>query len=38
MPLCVYHLDKILEFTDKIYTKYNKSSKELKLEDLTKEE
>ena len=24
LPLCVYHIDRIMEFTDKICTKYNK--------------
>ena len=38
MPLCVYHLDKILEFTDKICAKYNKPSYEISFEDLTEEE
>ena len=38
MPLCVYHLDGISEFTDKICTKYNKSSREISFEDLTEEE
>ena len=38
MPLCVYHIDKIMEFTENICKKYKKSSQEITFEDLTKEE
>lgn len=38
LPLCVYHIDRIMEFTDKICSKYNKSSREITFDDLTNEE